>query len=121
MTENNPVVKRTGRRAATPRSGRSKNRLTVGHFIRNLAPALAERRSTPKWPPNVFAISAALLQRSGAYARVCEDWPPPTTSERWTEETAKLERAWRSRAAENRLPPILDLRNSTSVVDALLK
>jgi hypothetical protein len=29
-----------------------------------------------QWPPDVFAVAAVLLQRTGAYSRVVKDWPP---------------------------------------------
>jgi hypothetical protein len=44
--------------------------VTVGQFVSFLAPEISRRKRGPRWPPDAFAIAAALLQRSGAYARV---------------------------------------------------
>ena len=36
----------------------------------------------PTWPPDMFAVTATLLARSGAYVNVVDAWPPksPTRS-----------------------------------------
>src|ERR1700682_6685702 len=79
--------------------------LTVGQFMKHIAPELFARRSTPRWPPDMFAIAAALLQRSGAYVQVFEEWPPKSAREDWRGEIAETGRNWRLRAAADQAPP----------------
>ena len=63
-----------------PRKSAS-SRLTVGDFLDTVAPGVTKREVPPLWPPDVFALSASLLQRSGAYTLVVQkklggtDWP----------------------------------------------
>lgn len=42
--------------------------LQIGEFLRYLAPSLLRKKSRcPRWPADVFAITAALLEKSSAY------------------------------------------------------
>ena len=78
--------------------------LTVGDLIHQLSPEIAARRDVPQWPPDVFAIAAAILQRSGAYTEVVQDWPPDS-GPRWNQSVGGKGRAWRSMAARG-APPL---------------
>jgi hypothetical protein len=49
---------------------------TIRSYLNYVAPSLANRRQAPSWPPDVFAIAAALLSESGAYTAVTSNWPP---------------------------------------------
>lgn len=54
---------------------------TIGDYLRSLAPSLwrQEKKTLrpPSWPPDMFALAASLLQRTGAYVRVVHPpWPP---------------------------------------------
>jgi len=85
--------------------------LTIGELIGFLAPERWRKRSLPPWPPDVFAISMALLLRSGAYCSVLDDqWPPRTPpfdgDEGWAGAIAEFARRWRERVLdEGRRPP----------------
>jgi hypothetical protein len=52
--------------------------------------------SAPVWPPDVFALCAAVLQRSGAYIHVVKKWPPTGSTQDWTELITKVAEKWRS-------------------------
>ena len=54
------------------------------------------------WPPNAFCLSAALLQRTGAYIRLIKKWPPHFASAgkpavdvaEWRKEMTNRGKAW---------------------------
>jgi hypothetical protein len=49
----------------------------------------------PIWPADVFAIAASLLQRTGAYARAMDHWPPDGQESTWIDEVREAGRHWR--------------------------
>lgn len=55
---------------------------TVGELFSYLLPRLSdpEQRHLPLWPPDVFGLMSALIQRSGAYIQALQKWPAP----RWS-------------------------------------
>src|SRR5689334_8385536 len=65
--------------------------LTIGQLLDYLAPGLTE----PSWPPDMFALVVALSQKSGAYTRVVESWPPVGTSD-WGNEARAIGKEWRA-------------------------
>ena len=88
--------------------------LTVGELISFLAPERWRRRSFPPWPPDVFAISMALLLRSGAYCAVVDDrWPPRTPpfdgQDGWPGGIRELAGKWRAAVTQNGRRPPLEL------------
>ena len=80
--------------------------LTIGEYLRHLAPAL-DRAEAPYWPPDAFAFCAALLYRSGAYTSVVERWPPDKakTKEQWLKSIRKIAKGWRKAAPLAAEPP----------------
>lgn len=50
--------------------------LTVGDCLCVVSPSLGGAPHPPKWPPDAFALVAALLRRADAYVSVLEKWPP---------------------------------------------
>jgi hypothetical protein len=64
--------------------------LSIGEFIKFLAPRL--RRSL--WPPDVFAICASLLQRSGAYPAVVDSWPPGINRAKTKKDRRRIGQQW---------------------------
>src|SRR4051794_28574370 len=83
--------------------------VTIHEFLTFLAPEFwAEQvrgETRPPWPPDVFALVASLLQRSGAHPRVVHPpWPPtghdPT---QYLDEIIKLGAEWRT-ASRSGLP-----------------
>ncbi|HEY2325764.1 MAG TPA: hypothetical protein VGJ82_23105, partial [Thermoanaerobaculia bacterium] len=82
--------------------------LDVQSYCRYVAPR-QDFRQIPLWPPDAFAIVAALLQKSGAYVHVVDRWPP--TGRRWIDRVKSVALRWRRAAAardRKRLPPELD-------------
>lgn len=69
---------------------------TVGDYLAYLAPELWESKRPPRWPPDAFALAAALLQKSGAYNRVLSRWPPGGKPlKEWVEEIREVGWKWR--------------------------
>lgn len=69
----------------------NKGVLTVGDLLDYLSPGL----SGPDWPPDVFALVVALLQKSGAYTRVVGEWPPSSHPPTWCATTVDIGKRWR--------------------------
>ncbi len=114
--------------------------LTIGEHLTHLLPRLKRRRTAPAWPPDVFALSMSLIQKSGAYASVLNSWPPKSRSKSsWDKRMTVLGRKWR-RAANRKgalapsfiqerwqvirkvfSAPIESIRNSPEVAIALFE
>src|SRR5258708_686199 len=62
--------------------------------------------SVPPWPPDAFALCAAILHRSGAYIHVVSNWPPTGTAKDWASEIEKIGAEWRSLAAGGDTVPV---------------
>lgn len=57
------------------------------------------------WPPDVFAIVTYLLEESGAYAEVVNEWPPKGCKlQTWRESVELIGLAWRKSALNRRAP-----------------
>ena len=74
--------------------------LTVGELLDFLAPGLVD----PTWPPDIFALVVALLQKSGAYTKVVDSWPPPGPAD-WAGHARSIGERWRDAFATNGPPP----------------
>ncbi len=83
---------------------------TVGRFLEScldspLGPDLLN------WPPDVFGMMSALLQKTGAYIRVTSAWPPKGPNggnqklEQWLESIQRIGVEWWKAASFNRKPP----------------
>lgn len=100
--------------------------LSVREWLDFLAPGLSNEGLPPAWPPDIFAIGASILHRSGAYCHVIESWPPPSGERRsrkwrreeWVEVVRGLGSNWReqiSRSAKrDQLPSLSDLDPSVA-------
>jgi hypothetical protein len=67
--------------------------LTVGQYLHWLAPDLRLSRSAPPWPPDVFALAASLLHRTGAYTAIVQK---RIATENWPEEIRAIAADWRT-------------------------
>jgi hypothetical protein len=67
---------------------------TVGELIEYLGPGLLAD-SCPGWPPDVFALSATVLRRSGAYVRILDLVLKEPVSANWPMEAQGLAEEWR--------------------------
>lgn len=84
--------------------------LTIEEYLALFLPRLANtrERQAPKWPADVFALAMSLIQKSGVYTLVLNDWPPPSdseqTMEKWAERMRDFGRRWREIAGEETKP-----------------
>lgn len=110
----------------------------VGDLLEFLCPGVLSR-ATPIWPPDVFALVMAVLQKSGAYTRVVEKWPPGgrVSSKTWVDEITAVARRWREGSLLGKAPievsrwwsvvassqnaPLQDIVRNGAVCDALLQ
>jgi hypothetical protein len=110
----------------------------VGEFLEFLCPGVLGR-ATPSWPPDVFALVMAVLQKSGAYTRVVTKWPPggKRSSKAWVEEIAAVADRWRKDCLLGKVPAevrlwwsivassqnatLQDINQNGAVCDALLQ
>jgi hypothetical protein len=80
--------------------------LTIGEYLTFLLPRLANthRRHVPRWPADTFALAMSLIQKSGIYTLVLNDWPPPAEDEqttvKWTERMREVGEQWREIAGD---------------------
>jgi len=71
---------------------------SVGDLLEYLGPGLLTGRKCPCWPPDVFALTATVLRRSGAYVRVLDLLPKKEgdlLGSRWPEHARKMAAVWR--------------------------
>lgn len=72
---------------------------TVGEFIRYRWPSSRKNKYLP-WPPDSFAIAAALLKHTGTYKLILDIGPSPRNfhnSEEWRKDVIEAGLAWRRR------------------------
>jgi hypothetical protein len=78
-----------------------------------LYPKVWNSESPPSWPPDVFALAASTLQKSGAYSHVVKTWPPqdgvairPRQSRKeWISAIKKIGLGWRQASIAGHRPP----------------
>jgi predicted amidohydrolase len=72
-------------------------RLTISDHLSQILPRILsdETSEMPMWPADVFAIAASLLQRTGAYARAMDHWPPDGRESTWIDEVREAGKHWR--------------------------
>lgn len=68
---------------------------TIREFLTYILPDFVDAMPAPLWPPDVFAIAASLLQKSGAYNHVVRNWPPKALPV-WVQEMRATGLEWRA-------------------------
>ena len=68
--------------------------LTVGQFCEYVAPSVWSDLAILTWPPDVFALAAALLLKSGAYVHAVSGWQRHGRLKQWTTLVREIGRAW---------------------------
>jgi hypothetical protein len=68
--------------------------LTVEQFCEYVAPSVWEDPEFLTWPPDVFAIVAALLSRSGAYSHAVSGWDRAGELDKWNAEMKDVGAEW---------------------------
>ena len=74
--------------------------LTVGQFCEFIAPSVWSDPEILKWPPDVFAIAAALLYKSGAYSHAVSGWDRDGKLDEWTKEMRQIGTDWSQKRSE---------------------
>ena len=78
--------------------------VAIREFLAYALSGYVDEMPMPSWPPDVFAIAASLLQKSGAYNYVVRNWPPKPLDE-WVKEMQQLGLQWRQNWAYSSLAP----------------
>lgn len=71
---------------------------TLRERLEHILPDITRRKTAPYWPPDVFALCAAILQSSGAYTAVVDDrqqFLGSGNSRKRAETIRKIARDWR--------------------------
>lgn len=81
--------------------------ITIGEYLTLLLPRLrtTKGRHAPYWPADVFAAAMFLIQKSGIYTLILNEWPPTVesgeTTEKWAEKMGWLGKHWRELAGRD--------------------
>jgi hypothetical protein len=69
----------------------------MGDLLNHLSPGVTLLKNPPSWPPDVFALVAAILKKSGAYCSVLEQWQQKSRQEEleWPARMRLLGGRWR--------------------------
>ncbi|HXQ72400.1 MAG TPA: hypothetical protein VN844_18030, partial [Pyrinomonadaceae bacterium] len=68
--------------------------LTVEQFGEYIVPSVWKDEELLRWPPDVFALVAALLLKSGAYAHAVSGWQRHGKLEQWIKDIRAIGNAW---------------------------
>jgi len=85
--------------------------ITIGEYLKLLLPRLGttKGRHVPYWPADVFAVAMFLIQKSGIYTLILNEWPPTVeseeSSEKWAGKMARLGERWRELAGRDEPRP----------------
>jgi len=93
----------------------SNSPITIGEYLKLLLPRLGNvrQRHVPYWPADVFAVAMFLIQKSGIYTLILNEWPPTIegeeTTEEWAEKMGRMGKRWREYAGadEPRAPSLV--------------
>jgi hypothetical protein len=114
--------------------------MTIGELLAYLYPEKALSEAV-NWPPDIFALCAAVLQKSGAYTTAVTKWPPqngkPMSASEWTSFIAGEGSKWRAGVVNKNIPSNIknwweiviqgqtksldNLKNERALCDALLQ
>ncbi len=68
--------------------------LTVEQFCNYIAPEVWDKNILLMWPPDVFAVAASLLLKSGAYSYAVSGWKREPNLKTWVEEMRAIGKSW---------------------------
>jgi predicted amidohydrolase len=86
------------------KAAKAGSRVRIGDVVTEIVAGKKFPTQIPRWPPDAFAIAAYLLQKSGAYVRVVEDWPPNKSGPAWNLRMERVGKAWRRTSTTKTLP-----------------
>jgi len=81
--------------------------LTIEQFGTYVAPGVWDKKELLIWPPDVFALAASILNKSGAYYRAVSGWERKRDLDKWVKQISSLGTKWRSNLSQ---PPASLLR-----------
>lgn len=76
--------------------------LTIEQFANYIAPVVWEQDQLLIWPPDVFALAAGLLLKSGAYSHAVSGWQRFPDLKTWVKAIKKIGLDWKNNPA---MPP----------------
>lgn len=93
----------------------SNSPITIGEYLKLLLPRLGNvrQRHVPYRPADVFAVAMSLIQKSGIYTLILNEWPPTVegdeTTDEWAKKMERMGRRWREYAGadEPRAPSLV--------------
>jgi transcriptional regulator with XRE-family HTH domain len=113
------------------------NELTVEEFCSYVAPEVWDQETLLTWPPDVFAVVASLLLKSGAYCHAVSGWKRRPSLKDWVKEIKAIGAGWAARpdqppakllqwhrtliAKHNRKVAVSQVRTHPALSDALLQ
>lgn len=71
--------------------------VTLGELVNFICPGICTRKTVPWWPPDIYAITATILRRTGGYVRVLElprDSRKMLFDDKWPEKAQAIARTW---------------------------
>jgi hypothetical protein len=74
--------------------------LTIEQFCEYIAPSVWSDSEFLNWPPDVFAVAASLLARSGAYSHAVSGWNREGKLQEWTEDMKQIGADWSKKPKE---------------------
>jgi hypothetical protein len=109
--------------------------LTVEQFCGYVCPNFWNRKELLEWPPDVFAVVASLLLKSGAYCHAISGWRRKPSLRIWLKQIERAGNAWQSdikkaprRVTEwhrvlikNKALSVFEVPNNSDLCDALLR
>jgi hypothetical protein len=111
--------------------------LTLAQFCDYIAPGVWDQDFLLNWPPDVFAVVASLLLKSGAYCHAVSDWTHEPNRKQWVKDINAIGKSWGDNptnppakvrrwhrtliAKRNRKAPVSNLRSRPKLCEALLQ
>jgi len=84
----------TTRRSSSPASASGGS--TLSEFLTFIAPDILSPDWLPAWPPDGYAITAALLRRTGSYVQLVNGYQDRTTKTITAEKAEEIGKQWRA-------------------------
>jgi hypothetical protein len=83
-----------------PKKDLSISPVTVEQFSNYIVPGFWDKENLLTWPPDVFALVAAILQKSGAYVHAVSGWKRNKPIEEWTKFIKDVGVRWRNNLSD---------------------
>ena len=110
--------------------------LTIEQFGEYICPGVWDKPELRRWPPDVFAVAASLLLKSGAYSCAVSEWKRDKPLGKWVEWISEIGQHWRTHLSspgtevrrwhdtlttkQARKVPVLEISKHKDIYNALL-